>query len=60
MSTVLFSLSGSGSQAAPYPFTTQYPEPGMMSPVGRPTAYRWVCVEMRNMTITSMPKLMHQ
>lgn len=24
-------LTGSGAQAAPYPFTTQYPEPGMMS-----------------------------
>jgi hypothetical protein len=23
-------LTGSGAQAAPYPFTTQYPEPGMM------------------------------
>ena len=24
-------LTGSGARAAPYPFTTQYPEPGMMS-----------------------------
>src|SRR5262245_38734274 len=24
-------LTGSGAQAAPYPFTTQYPEPGMMA-----------------------------
>src|SRR3972149_5742150 len=24
-------LTGSGAHAAPYPFTTQYPEPGMMS-----------------------------
>jgi ribosome-interacting GTPase 1 len=24
-------LTGSGAQAAPYPFTTKYPEPGMMS-----------------------------